>query len=468
MKLSIMHSIDPGHGGTTEDIKLLERIPESVRSAHRLRKIHAAQVIVPPGVEDPPDSDAHYIENPAYRLANLTSAELTSLSLEARNSDISNSLKEGCSRIVNATREVVETYHGNSDSEGAITDSPKRHFQESKKVANKTAPKDTPASMTIAVFRVNQLGDNVVFLPIVQSLVAAHPDWRIVMLTSAIAARLYEVCCPQVELRVYETSKFTSAWRRPFQLAQMAAELGDLKPDACLLGDDQGHVAHLLALLSGANLCVGPKKPGMLNCLLHHRESMHVGESVPAYNWRIARSQFSLPESMPAPDLSAFGRDESNAIVIHAGASREYQRWPLRNFIELANRLAKNYSVRWISQGGDENLSQAVQRVKTNSLDELVREIAGARLFVGNNSGPMHIASALGTAGVILIGPSLPRWDPAWHQERFKLLREPSISCQPCDQVGRPANRCLNILTPMACLNRWSVDTVHEQVCRSL
>jgi len=185
---------------------------------------------------------------------------------------------------------------------------------------------------------------------------------------------------------------------------------------------------------------------------------------VAAHNWRIARSRFTLPENMPAPDLTAFGCDASDAIVIHPGASREYQRWPLRHFIALANRLSETYPVRWIAQGEDAGLSSAVQRVKTSKLDDLVRVLAGAKLFIGNNSGPMHIASALGIPGVILIGPSSPRWDPVWYRERFELLREPLVSCQPCDSATSPVNRCVNTLTPMACLNRWNVDAVYAKV----
>lgn len=322
--------------------------------------------------------------------------------------------------------------------------------------------------MTLLVFKVNQLGDNVVFLPVVQSLVAAHPDWRIVVLTSPTAARLYEVCCPQVELRVFETAKFNSSWRRPWQVAKMAAELRALKPDACLLGDDQGNVAHLLARLSGARLCVGPETPHVkLNALLHARVAVNPTELVAMHNWRIARAKFALPETMPAPDLGAFGHDASDAIVIHAGGSRAYQRWPLENFVTLANQLAQTMPVRWIVQGNETGLDDAVQRVRTASLDDLVRVIAGARLFVGNNSGPMHIAVASGTRSVILIGPSSPRWDPAWHQEKFDLLREPRLSCQPCDSPTKPANRCLNAQSPMACLNRWTVEAVHARVIRA-
>lgn len=323
------------------------------------------------------------------------------------------------------------------------------------------------ASMTLLVFKVNQLGDNVVYLPVVQSLVAAHPDWRIVVLTSPVAARLYEFCCPQVELCVFETAGFNGAWRQPWRLLPMAARLRGLKPNACLLGDDQGNVAHLLARLSGAKRCVGPQTPHVkLNFLIPYRVAVSENMSVADHNWITAMTHFELSGEMPAPDLSAFGSDESGAIVIHAGASREYQRWPMKSFVELANRLAETHAVRWIDQGGETGLSDAVQRVKTDTLDELVRAIAGATVFVGNNSGPMHIASACGTPGVVLVGPSSPRWDPAWHRERFELLREPRLSCQPCDLPTRPVNRCQNMQAPMACLNRWSVDAVHERVAK--
>ena len=94
--------------------------------------------------------------------------------------------------------------------------------------------------------------------------------------------------------------------------------------------------------------------------------------------------------------------------------------------------------------------------------------MAGARHFVGNNSGPMNIASALGVSGTILNGPSAANWDPPWHGERFDLLRDPALACQPCDPLTHPANVCQNREHPMACMLRWSVDDVLKEVSRRL
>lgn len=326
--------------------------------------------------------------------------------------------------------------------------------------------------MTLVIFKVNQLGDNVVFLPVVQALSAALPDWKIVVMTSPVAARLYEVTCPQVEVRTIETAAFNGAWRRPALLARLATEVRALKPDACLLGDDQGSVAHLLARASGAAVRVGPHTPRVrLNAWLTERVATADGELVAAHNWRIAgKLAPNLPAAIPAPDLSAFGREEHEAVLIHAGASRAYKRWPVARFVELANKISESHPVVWMDQrvAEEDALNAAVRREPVGTLDEFVRIMAGARHLVGNNSGPMNLASALGVPGTVFNGPSTPNWDPPWHRERFDLLQDPALACQPCDRLTHPVNACQNSAHPMACMDRWSVAEIHERIMRRL
>lgn len=326
---------------------------------------------------------------------------------------------------------------------------------------------------TLLISKVNQLGDNVVYLPVVQALMAAHPEWRIVVLTSPTAARLYEVCCPEVEVRTYETAEFNGAWRHPARLWHDWRDIRSIRPDACLLGSDQGSVAHFLARFSGARAVVGPLSERVkLNALLNLRLPSEGEEHVAIHNWRIAQALIrhlklpALPENMPPPDLSAFGREEHGSVVMHAGASRAYKRWPLERCIELANRLSAQHAVTWFEQGeaGETMLKPQVGKEKPGSLDELVRVLAGAKYFIGNNSGPMNIASALGVPGTIFNGPSTSNWDPPWHTDGFDILRDPKLACQPCDLLSHPVNACQNKERPMACMDRWSVDEVHRRI----
>jgi len=79
----------------------------------------------------------------------------------------------------------------------------------------------------------------------------------------------------------------------------------------------------------------------------------------------------------------------------------------------------------------------------------------------------MHIASALGVPTLVLTGPTLKAWDPAWHRERCVVLRRPELPCQPCDRLDGAPNTCLNRREPLACLRRWSPEEIAEH-CRTL
>lgn len=327
--------------------------------------------------------------------------------------------------------------------------------------------------MRLLIFKVNQLGDNIVYLPVVQHLRRVLTDWSIVVFTSPLAEPLYTTACAGVEVRTFVTAELNGAWRRPWQLPALIAQTRALHPDACLLGDDQGNVAHLLARFSGAAITVGPLRPEMhLGRLLQHRVPLAEADLVAHQNWKICGTLLeklgagALPADMPPPDLAAFGRDPHHSVLIHAGASRAYQRWPMERFVALANRVSTVHPVTWIKQGTPEEaaLAGSVRQMKPDSLAAFIRLMGGAGLFVGNNSGPLHIASALGIPGITVNGPSRFNWDPAWHRERFEMLRHPHLACLPCDKAGRPANQCLNRERPMACMDYWSVEAVHERV----
>ena len=328
--------------------------------------------------------------------------------------------------------------------------------------------------MKLMVFKVNQLGDNVVFLPVVQWLQRNLRDVEISVFTSPVAAPLYEVCTPGVRVLTADTKVFNSSWRNPAQLLHYHRMVRKEAPDVCLLADDQGNVAHLLARASGARIRVSGRHARVkLSMLLTHREILDLHEHVAVQNWRIMMLTMralglpisEVPEHPPAPDLSGFGaRNSERLILIHPGASRDYKRWPLDRYVALANALCDDADVCFIRQSHESEklLRPQVQQLQPSSLQDFIKLMGRAGLFIGNNSGPMNIAAALGIPGIIFCGPSIPSWDPAWHAASFHLLRDPKVACQPCDRLDHPVDRCQNAATPMACMLRWSVDHVRE------
>ena len=82
---------------------------------------------------------------------------------------------------------------------------------------------------------------------------------------------------------------------------------------------------------------------------------------------------------------------------------------------------------------------------------ELAELIRGAQLYVGNDSGPMHLAAAVGTPIVAVWGSSdSRRWRP-WAAEHVAIVQNP-FECNPC-----PGYRCLVAPTPL-CIESVTVD----------
>jgi ADP-heptose:LPS heptosyltransferase len=113
----------------------------------------------------------------------------------------------------------------------------------------------------------------------------------------------------------------------------------------------------------------------------------------------------------------------SDRIVVHPGAGKEANRWPAENFLELAQQFrqgAKRVRVllgeveieRWPREliGQFEQVAEVVRPI---TLLDLLDEIAAANVFVGNDSGPAHLAGIIGVPTLALFGSSDPvRWRP--------------------------------------------------------
>ena len=163
--------------------------------------------------------------------------------------------------------------------------------------------------------------------------------------------------------------------------------------------------------------------------------------------------------------LHALGiRPEHELVVIHVGAGNEFRRWPESAFADVAASLASERpNRRIILTTGPPQASraeeakrlaiargaspEAVTAVCDLGLDELRGLVARARLFVGGDSGPAHVASTTATPMVVLFGPTTPEvWGP-WRPDgaATTVVDAGPLPCRPCDQrVCEPGDfRCL-------------------------
>lgn len=332
--------------------------------------------------------------------------------------------------------------------------------------------------MNLVLFKLNNLGDNIVFVPAVAALRRALPKARITLITTPAESVLYAGVLAREDILTSGKLAFDKCWRRPWELAAWWLRIRARRPDACLIAFDQANIPHLLAKHSGARIRVGGNLEHIRirDTLTHHVP--FPAEGRPAeYNWETARvlaaalGAPNLPATPPPPDLShllsPMSRAERRRIVIHAGSSKLLTRWPTERFAAVAARLATDHEVLWIERPETRAaaLDPAVRRFAPESLAQFASLLATADLFVGNNSGPMHLANALGRPGVIVTGSSAFGWDPYWYRERWTVLRHPSLPCQPCERPDKETLRCANTAAPFACVHYWSIDAV-ERACR--
>ena len=126
--------------------------------------------------------------------------------------------------------------------------------------------------------------------------------------------------------------------------------------------------------------------------------------------------------------------------VLHPKASAEDKTWPEARFLDLAEHLEKQLGIDPVFIAGPGESLQEFARYSTMtgaSLEEIKALLAGASLFIGNDSGPAHMAAAFGLPVVVLFGSSDPEiWRP-WRTESAVLSHASGIHSIDASEVFR-------------------------------
>jgi lipopolysaccharide heptosyltransferase II len=169
--------------------------------------------------------------------------------------------------------------------------------------------------------------------------------------------------------------------------------------------------------------------------------------------------------------LRAAGLDASVPIVVmHVSAGNPFRRWPAASFATVAAELARDDRRRRVivtsgpsEAAAAEAVAEAARRlagdaaggiVRTGEFDlvELRSLVGRAALYIGGDSGPLHIASTTATPIVALFGPTLPDRSMPWRNPaaRAVAIDAGPLPCRPCHQRHCvPGDfRCLSGISP--------------------
>ena len=162
-------------------------------------------------------------------------------------------------------------------------------------------------------------------------------------------------------------------------------------------------------------------------------------------------------------------RENAWRVAIAAGASYGAAKcWPAERYALLADRLISECGADVIFFGteGEKEVtaricskmkSRAISLVGETSMRDLAALIASCSLFIGNDSGAMHVAAAVGLPVIGIFGSTDPEGTSPL-TEQFSLIRE-AVSCSPCFLRRCPVDH--------RCMTRISADSVFSAAARS-
>lgn len=332
-------------------------------------------------------------------------------------------------------------------------------------------PLADPSVRRVAIVRLRVgLGDLLASVPALRALRAQRPDLAVTVITWTetvpILARQAAYVDDLLDFPGYpgipEREPRAGAW------ASFLAEARDRRFDLALQMYGGHPAANEVTGALGARLTGGFLPPGRWagDPRTHlpypvHRHEVHrhldlvrhlgVAGGSDALEFPLAPADHAAADRLRAANGLATGR----YACVHAGATAPSRRWPPARFAAVADGLAdRGLRVVLAGVAGEQGISgdvaalmrhPAVTTVGATDLGALGALLAGAAVFVGNDSGPAHLAHALRIPSVtVFMAGDVARW--AAFDRRRHVALQAGVPCQPCPHQVCPIDlRCAAI-----------------------
>jgi lipopolysaccharide heptosyltransferase II len=343
--------------------------------------------------------------------------------------------------------------------------------------------------LNILLIRLRLIGDVVFTTPVIRALKRRFPDARISYLVEREAA---PVVAGNPHLDEVIVVPRTRGARRLLDDLRLGLALRRRRFDV-VIDMHSGPRSGLLTLATGAPQRIGYQVQG--RSWIYTRAVGRARELRPRHSvvnqWDLLDAVAGWTRETPdpardavemAPDaaaerrvaqrLTAAGVDSAHELIlVHVSAGNPFRRWPEPAFTELVAALAAgNDRRRLILSSGPSDRDAAARIVVAArgalgpdraarvvdfgdfDLAELRALITRSRVFVGGDTGPMHVAATTTTPVVGIYGPTLPARSAPWRDRSIpaEAIEVADLPCRPCEQrICAPGDfRCLTRVKP--------------------
>ncbi|MDO8302621.1 MAG: glycosyltransferase family 9 protein [Sedimentisphaerales bacterium] len=289
----------------------------------------------------------------------------------------------------------------------------------------------------ILIIKPSAIGDIVMSLPALAALRKGFPDAKITWLVRSEYAPLLRNHPDLNEIILFDRTLLAKWWRSSQSFKALCVLLGQLRGehfDAAI--DLQGLLrTGLFGWISGAKHRFGMKGAREGASLFYNHKITHdlccvhvvdfYLKIVEAATGQPSFAEFSVPRDEYAEDavrrlLGESRVADNNYIVMIPGASDPEKCWPAKNFAALADTFRSQFDAAIILAGseGDRRFTAAIKAATAiplidlagkTTIPELIALLRNARMVISNDTGPGHIAGAMGVPLAILFGPTNPR-----------------------------------------------------------
>ncbi len=333
----------------------------------------------------------------------------------------------------------------------------------------------------ILILKPSALGDIVLALPALASLRASFPEAKITWFVRPEFAPLLKGVPNLDDMIIFDRRLLGKWWCNQKAFAALVKLVSKLrKGEFDLVIDLQGLLrTAIFSWFTGCKKRFGTKKARELASIFYtHKISIednvvHVIDCYEKIITATGASKITLNYDLsPTPLdienitklLAQYELTYGNYVVFVAGAAHAHKCWPPKHFVALAERINAEFTLPVIAIG-TKTEKQIIENIKANTnvpivnfagmtdISQLVAILSGARLTITNDTGPGHIAVALGKPVVMIFGPTNP-------------ARIEPYGCENAVVAINPDKRGYNIVSfdPIYAIEAVSVDLVFEKV----
>lgn len=320
----------------------------------------------------------------------------------------------------------------------------------------------------ILIWEVNWIGDVLFSTPFIRAIRERFPDAHIACIVAPRCKEILELNPNINEVILYDEKIVHRGMLKKWQLMR---ELKTKKFDVVFLLH-RSLTRTLISLLSGISKRIGYSYEKRNFLLTHKVKSPIIAQHRIEYFLGMARKigadtpYGGLEFYMSEGDISYVDdflkrskiKEQDRIVAVNPGGNWDPKRWPVEKYAELCKGLVKRFGVKIIITGSEKDVDLYLHM--QDIMDEKVISMCGKTtlrqvgalfkrcdLVISGDSGPLHIALALGRRAIALFGPTSPAITGPYGDGNYMVLQK-DIGCKiPCYEVQCKERHCMNAIT---------------------